>query len=222
MDILVSPSLMCADLLHLEDEIRALEEAGTDMFHLDIMDGHFVHNFVFGEDIVKAIRKATGLPLDTHLVIYNPEKYIERFVKAGSNIITVHQEACKDLSSIIQQIRECGAKPCIALNPETPLKKIESLLPQLSMVNIMGVNPGFSGQKMVSGTIEKIGNLRQLVRERDLDLDIEIDGGVNRETAPLMINAGANVIVIGRTILFSKERSQYKEVVTFLKKLRCN
>ncbi len=219
MKILVSPSLMCADLLHLGEEVRALEEAGADMLHIDIMDGHFVPNFVFSEDIIKAVRSATNLPLDTHLMIYNPEKYIESFVEAGSNVIAVHQEACKDLSSVIRQIREYGAKPCITINPETSLEEIESLLPQVSMVNIMGVNPGFSGRKLVPGTIEKIRDLRRLIKGKDLNLDIEVDGGVNRKCVSLMINAGANVIVAGRQILFSRKRSQYKEIITFLKEL---
>ncbi len=220
MNILVSPSLMCADLLHLGEEIKALEKAGVDMFHLDIMDGRFVPNFAFGEDIVKAVRKATNLPLDIHLLIYNPEKYIERFVEAGSDIITVHREACSNAYSAVVIIKKHGVKACLAINPETPLREIDVILPEISMVDIMGVNPGFTGKNLAPGIIEKIRALRELVEEKNLNLDIEIDGGVNRESVPLLVNAGVNVVVVGRQILFSKKKSQYEGVITFLKELK--
>jgi len=221
MNILVSPSLMCADLLHLADEIEALEQAGADMFHIDVMDGHFVSNFVFGEDIVNAVRRATTLPLDVHLVVYNPHMYIERFAQAGAAVITVHQEACENISSVIRMIKECGAAPSVAINPETSIKEIEGILSEISVVNVMGICPGFAGGTLIPATREKIKELRGVIQKKDIRLDIQIDGGVNRDTVSSIVDAGANVIIVGRQMLFSNPRDKYKDVITFLKGLPC-
>jgi len=221
MEIRVSPSLMCADLLRLGDEIEALEKAGADMFHLDVMDGHFVPNFVFGEDMVKAVRRGTDLPLDVHLWIYNPEKHIARFAEAGASVITVHKETCEDVRSVIHAIGESGASPCVAVNPETPISEIEDILSEVSMVDIVGIGRAFAGQELAPGTIDKIKTLKELAKKKNLHLNIEIDGGVNRETVPSIVGAGANVVIVGGQMLFHKERKEYKKVIDYLKGLQC-
>ncbi|MEK6646488.1 MAG: ribulose-phosphate 3-epimerase [Candidatus Firestonebacteria bacterium] len=220
MSILVSPSLMCADLLNLGCELKSLKKAGVDMFHIDVIDGHFANNFAFGEDIVKAVRKATDLPLDIHLMVYNPEKYVKRFIDAGANIITIHLEACKnDIHSVIRLIKNDGAKVSLAINPETPIRDFENIFGQISILNVMGVPPGFAGCKLSPGIIKKIKNVRKLITKKKLDLDIQIDGGVNNETVSQLVNAGVNILIVGRQILFKHSSNQYKRIINFFKKM---
>jgi ribulose-phosphate 3-epimerase len=222
MKIKVSPSLMCADLLHLAEELAALEEAGADMLHLDVMDGHFVPNFVFGEDMVKAVRKGTGLPLDVHLAVDRPKRFIERFVQAGADIITIHTEACEDIAGVIEAIRSSGARPCVAVKADTGIDELEEVLPRVSMVDVMGIRSAFAGQQLSPATTDRIKALRKMAGRLHQALDIEIDGGVNRDTVTSVVAAGANVVILGRQMLFHEERNRYKEVIEFLKGLQCD
>jgi ribulose-phosphate 3-epimerase len=213
--ILVAPSILSADFLKLGEEIRAVEAAGADMIHVDVMDGHFVPNITIGPLVVKAAAKATKLPLDVHLMIEHPEKYIEVFAKAGANIISVQAEASNNLKRDIDLIRSCGVKPAVVINPKTPLKAIHDVLGQVSMVLIMSVNPGFEGQKFMPEVLPKVQELRDLINTKGLHLDIEIDGGINTETSKLAVDAGANVLVAGSAIYYSED---YKTVIESLKK----
>jgi ribulose-phosphate 3-epimerase len=215
MKILVAPSILSADFLKLGEEIRAVEAAGADMIHVDVMDGHFVPNITIGPLAVRAAARATKLPLDVHLMIEHPEKYIEIFAKAGANIISVQAEASKNLQRDIDLIKSCGVKAAVVINPKTPLKAIHDVLGQVSMVLIMSVNPGFEGQKFMPEVLPKVTELREHINTKGLKLDIEIDGGINPETSKLAIDAGANVLVAGSAIYYSKD---YKAVIDSLKK----
>ncbi len=193
---------MCADLLNLAEQVRYLEEGGADYLHFDIMDGHFVPNFTFGPDILKAVDKISTLTKDVHLMIENPELYIQMFVDAGGDILTVHVEACTHLHRTLSQIREKGAKAAVALNPATPLESIEYVLEDVDMVLIMTVNPGFAGQRFIPAMVEKVEELSKLVEERGLNIDIEVDGNINERTIKLLKAAGANVFVGGSSSIF--------------------
>lgn len=194
----IAPSLLAADFSTLAAEIRRVEEGGCDMLHLDVMDGHFVPNLTIGPFIVAAIRKLTKLPLDTHLMIENPEKYVAEFAKAGSDIITVHAEACKDLGKLLDQIGSLGAKRGVSLKPATPLSAVEPFLDKTDMVLLMTVNPGFGGQSFMREVLPKIEALRKIYAG-----DIEVDGGINKDTSKETVKAGANVLVAG-TAIFGK------------------
>lgn len=197
--IRIAPSLLAADFARLESEIRRVEEAGCDMLHIDVMDGHFVPNITVGPFIVKAIRKVTKLPLDTHLMIENPEKYIKEFVDAGSDGITIHAEACDGgLDRVLDLIRASKVTCGVSLKPASPLSMIENYLSKIDMVLLMTVNPGFGGQSFMREVLPKIKALRQIYRG-----DIEVDGGINKETSRETIEAGANVLVAG-TAVFGK------------------
>jgi len=210
MVLKIAPSILSADFGNLEDEIKKVEKAGADLIHIDVMDGHFVPNITIGPLIVKAARKATKLPLDVHLMIENPDKYIPAFAKAGADIITIHVEASKDLERDIALIKKNGAKPGVVVNPATPVEKVFPYLDQVAMILIMSVYPGFAGQKFIPEVLPKIKKLRQKT-----NIDIEVDGGVTPENAAQVIKAGANVLVAGSAIFGVKN---YRAVIEKLKK----
>lgn len=198
--IKVAPSILSADFTILKEEIEKVEKAGADYLHVDIMDGMFVPNITFGQGMVSAIKKVATVPLDVHLMIEKPERYIEQFAKAGADIITVHEEATTHLNRTLQQIKDCGAKAAVSLNPHTPIENIENVLYMLDMVLIMTINPGFPGQKYIESTTEKITKLKKIIDEKGYDIDIEVDGGINGTTAKTVVKAGANILVAGSYI----------------------
>lgn len=205
----IAPSILSADFARLGEEIQDVERGGADWIHVDVMDGHFVPNITIGPLIVDAIRPVTKLPLDVHLMIEEPDRYIPPFAKSGADWITVHQEACRHLHRTIHLIKEQGVKAGVVLNPATPLVTIESMLPDLDMVLLMTVNPGFGGQKFIPSVVAKIRELRRLLDERGLGhVEIEIDGGVNKETARQCIEAGATVLVAGNAVFNQPDRAQ--------------
>ncbi|EST52696.1 ribulose-phosphate 3-epimerase [Brevibacillus panacihumi W25] len=205
----IAPSILSADFARLGEEIQDVERGGADWIHVDVMDGHFVPNITIGPLIVDAIRPVTKLPLDVHLMIEEPDRYIPQFAKSGADWITVHQEACRHLHRTIHLIKEQGVKAGVVLNPATPLVTIESMLPDLDMVLLMTVNPGFGGQKFIPSVVAKIRELRRLLDERGLGhVEIEIDGGVNKETARQCIEAGATVLVAGNAVFNQPDRAQ--------------
>ena len=201
MKIYVAPSILSADFAELGNEIRKIEAAGADLVHVDVMDGHFVPNISLGIPVVKCARKATKLPFDVHLMIENPDRYIDAFAEAGADIITVHQEACVHLHRTIQMIKKRNLKAAAALNPATPVSTLESILPDLDMVLLLSVNPGFGGQSYIPATTRKIAALRRMADELGMpDLDIEVDGGVDPVTCKEVRAAGANVLVAGSAV----------------------
>ncbi|ENQ3106650.1 ribulose-5-phosphate 3-epimerase [Bacillus sp. 491mf] len=204
--IKIAPSILSADFSRLGEEIKDVEKGGADYIHVDVMDGHFVPNITIGPLIVEAIRPITSLPLDVHLMIENPDQYIEAFAKAGADIITVHVEACAHLHRTIQLIKSHGIKAGVVLNPHTPVSMIEHVLEEIDMVLLMTVNPGFGGQKFIHSVLPKVKQVADMVRERNLQVEIEIDGGVNAETAKLCVEAGANVLVAGSAVYNEKDR----------------
>ena len=206
----IAPSILSADFARLGEEIKAVEAAGADWIHADVMDGHFVPNITFGPLVVEAVRRVTALPIDVHLMIENPDDYIDAFVKAGATYISVQIESCVHLNRSLQLIRECGAKPGVVLNPSTPLQSLEWILEYVDYVLIMSVNPGFGGQDFISSSLEKIKILRQIIQRRDLNTLIEIDGGVNENTIADIAAAGVDIFVAGSAIFGSRD---YKETI---------
>ncbi|EJL46136.1 ribulose-phosphate 3-epimerase [Brevibacillus sp. CF112] len=205
----IAPSILSADFARLGEEILDVERGGADWIHVDVMDGHFVPNITIGPLIVEAIRPVTKLPLDVHLMIEEPDRYILQFAKSGADWITVHQEACRHLHRTLYLIKEQGVKAGVVLNPATPIATIEPVLPDLDMVLLMTVNPGFGGQKFIHNVVPKIKALRDLLNERGLDhVEIEIDGGVNAETARLCEEAGATVLVAGSAVFNQPDRAK--------------
>ncbi len=197
----IAPSLLSADFSKLQEDITLMEEGGADLHHVDVMDGHFVPNITFGPFIVKAIKKCASIPLDVHLMIENPELYIEDFANAGSDYITVHVEACPHIHRTIQQIKATGAKAGVSLNPGTPLSSIEDILGDVDLILIMSVNPGFGGQSFIESSLDKIKRLRALLTERGLDhVEIEIDGGVKLDNIDRVAEAGVDIFVSGSGI----------------------
>ena len=199
------PSILSADFTRLGEQVREAEEAGAQRIQIDIMDGHFVPNITMGPLVVEAVRRCTKLPLEAHLMITNPEQYIEDFAQAGADVIIVHQEASPHLHRIIQQIKTAGKMAAIALTPSTPVFMLQDILSLLDMVLIMTVNPGFGGQEFISETLPKIAHLRQTITERGLQCDIEVDGGIHEGTVPLVVQAGANLLVAGSAVYNRRE-----------------
>ncbi len=212
----VAPSILSADFGRLAEEVKAVEAAGADCIHVDVMDGRFVPNITIGPVVVQAVKKATTLPLDVHLMIIEPEKYIEDFVKAGAAIVSVHVETCPHLHRTLQQIRSAGAKPSVVLNPSTPLSAIEEVLTEVDQVLLMSVNPGFGGQAFIPSTVEKIRKLRAMLDAKGLaKVDIEVDGGIGPDTVKSVVAAGANVLVAGHAVFRSKD---YRAAIATLKR----
>ena len=200
MEILISPSILAADFGRLAAEVKAVSEAGCDYIHVDVMDGHFVPNITIGQPVVAAVKEATDLPLDVHLMIEEPERYVEDFAAAGADLICVHQEACRHLHRTLQQIRAAGKRPAVSLNPATPLQALEWVLGDVDMVLIMSVNPGFGGQSFIPEALDRVRALRQMITDRGLTVDIEVDGGVVVDNVAEVAGAGANVLVSGTGI----------------------
>lgn len=215
--IKIAPSILSADFSNLASEVKKVEEAGADLLHIDVMDGHFVPNISLGPPIIASLRDKTSLPFDVHLMISQPDRYIENFIKAGADIICVHAETCTHLNSTINQIKGFGIKAAVALNPATSLSVIEYSLESIDMVLIMTVNPGFGGQSFIRSMLGKIKALKSMIDERKLIIDLEVDGGINQSNIREVIDAGANVIVAGSAVYNSKD---IKEAIDGLKSMR--
>ncbi|RKD27831.1 ribulose-5-phosphate 3-epimerase [Caminicella sporogenes DSM 14501] len=213
----IAPSILSANFANLLDDIKAVEKAGVDLLHIDVMDGHFVPNITIGPLVLESIKGKTNLPFDVHLMINNPDMYISRFAEAGADIITVHVETCPHLHRTIQNIKSHGIKAAVSLNPATPLCLIEEVLHELDMVLIMSVNPGFGGQKFIENSLKKIENLKEMIDNQKLDIDIEVDGGIKIDNVDKVVKAGANVIVAGSAIFNSD--NIFEAVKMFRKKI---
>ena len=212
----IAPSILSADFSQLGEEIKAVEAAGADWIHVDVMDGHFVPNITIGPMIVKAVRKVTNLPIDVHLMIENPDRFIQDFAKAGASLISVQVETCTHLHRTIHFIRECGCRPGAVLNPATPASALEWILDDLDFVLIMSVNPGFGGQKFIQSALQKTRDMRRWIQSKNLPTLIEIDGGVNETTILEISKAGADVFVAGSAIFGSND---YGKTISTLKQI---
>jgi ribulose-phosphate 3-epimerase len=218
--IQIAPSILSADFTRLGEQVAAAQAGGADCIHCDVMDGHFVPNMTIGPLVIEAVRRATTLPIDVHLMIERPEHYIPAFVAAGANSLSVHGETCPHLHRTIQQIVESGARASVALNPATPLNTLDEILPELDMVLVMTVNPGFGGQSFIEATLDKVRRLRQKADEMGLDLEIEVDGGINVETVGRVVAVGANVLVAGSAIFGSDEYATSSAIAARIAALR--
>jgi ribulose-phosphate 3-epimerase len=203
--IKLAPSILSADFARLGEQIDEVASAGADYIHVDVMDGHFVPNITIGALVVASIRPVTTLPLDVHLMIEHPERYISQFIQAGADIVTVHVEASPHLHATIRLIKELGAKAGISINPPTPLGAVEEFLPHVDLVLVMSVNPGFGGQSFIPETLPRIAHIRKLLDDRALHAELEVDGGINADNAPDIVRAGANVLVAGNSIFRAQE-----------------
>ena len=208
----IAPSILSADFAKMGEEVQSLEKCGADVIHCDVMDGVFVNNITFGIKMVEDIRKMTTLPLDCHLMIVQPEKYVERFAKAGADIITVHFEACQDnLKEVLALIKATGKKCGAVINPDTPVEKIKDVIPMCDMVLVMSVFPGFGGQKFIPEVLDKLREVRAIIDESGKDIDLEVDGGVTVENVEEIKAAGANLIVAGSTVFKASDRAEIIE-----------
>ncbi len=196
----IAPSILASDFSRLGEQVAEAEAAGADWIHVDVMDGRFVPNITLGPVVVQAVRRSTRLPLDVHLMIVEPERYVEDFIAAGANRLTVHAETCPHLHRTVQQIRAAGAKPGVVINPATPLAAVEEILPDIDLLLIMSVNPGFGGQTFIEGSVGKIARARALRDQVGSTAEIEVDGGIDAHTAPRVVAAGATVLVAGSAI----------------------
>ncbi|RYE81575.1 MAG: ribulose-phosphate 3-epimerase [Myxococcales bacterium] len=203
----IAPSILSADFTRLGEEVRAAEEAGADWIHFDVMDGRFVPNLTFGPPVLKAVRKVTKLPLDVHLMIVEPERYLEDFAEAGADGMTVHVEASPHLQRTLRRIRELGKRAGVVLNPHTPEEVLRYVLGDIDLVLVMSVNPGFGGQAFLPEVLPKVAAIRKMIDDAKLPIDLEIDGGINPETAPLAIAAGARVLVAGSAVFGQADRA---------------
>jgi ribulose-phosphate 3-epimerase len=199
-ETVIAPSILACDFGRLFDEIQAVTDAGADWIHVDVMDGHFVPNITIGPRIVEAVRDATQLPLDVHLMIQQPERHIDAFVKAGATIVGIHAEACPHLHRTVAQIREAGARASVTINPGTPANAVEAVLGDVDQVLVMTVNPGFGGQRFIAGTLAKVETLRGWIEDRGLAITLEVDGGITEDTIASAARAGANAFVAGTAI----------------------
>ena len=215
--MILSPSILSADFSMLGEQIKIADEAGAEYIHLDVMDGDFVPSISFGMPVIASLRKTTKKVFDVHLMIKEPIRYIEEFVKAGADLITVHFEACEDLEMTINKIKSYGVKCAVAINPETSVKVLLPYLEDVDMILIMTVNPGFGGQKYIDSCTDKIKQLREMLDERDLDTDIEVDGGIKLNNVRTVLNAGANVIVAGSAVFGGDIAENVKEFQHILK-----
>ncbi len=204
----IAPSILSADFARLADEIQRVEAAGADLLHVDVMDGHFVPNLTIGPPVVKALRAVTDLPLDVHLMVEDADALLSDFIEAGSNNLTVHVEACPHLHRTIQRIKEAGVQASVVLNPATPLSVLHEILPEVSMVLLMSVNPGFGGQSFIPSTLNKIRTLKQEITARNLNVAIEVDGGVKAANAGAIRDAGADVLVAGTAVFGESDYAQ--------------
>src|SRR6266700_4290887 len=199
------PSILSADFTRLGDQVRDAEAAGAERIQVDVMDGHFVPNITMGPMVLEAVRRCTRLPLEAHLMITNPELYIDTFARAGADLIIVHYEVCPHLHRVIQQIRAAGKMVGVALNPSTPVFMLDDMLPLLDLLLVMTINPGFGGQALIPETLPKISKARRMILERGLKCDVEVDGGINAETIPAVVQAGASLLVAGSAVYNDKE-----------------
>ena len=211
--IKIAPSILAADFSKLGEEVLEVERAGADLIHIDVMDGHFVPNITMGPIVVEALRPLTKLPLDVHLMIENADQYIESFAKAGADYITVHVEASPHLHRTIQLIRSFGVKPGVVLNPHTPIETIQHVLEDIDMVLFMTVNPGFGGQKFIHSVVPKVKQLSDIIKERNLSIEIEIDGGINEETIKPCVEAGATILVAGSAIYNAPDKAKALQTI---------
>ncbi|PID17025.1 ribulose-phosphate 3-epimerase [Sporosarcina sp. P34] len=211
--IKIAPSILAADFAKLGEEVNEVEKAGAELIHIDVMDGHFVPNITMGPIVVEALRPLTELPLDVHLMIENPDAYIEDFATAGADYITVHVEACPHLHRTLQLIKSTGAKPGVVLNPHTPIEQILHVLEEIDMVLFMTVNPGFGGQSFIHSVLPKVKQLSDIIKERNLSIEIEIDGGINEETIKPCVEAGATIFVAGSAIYGKEDRAKALQAI---------
>ena len=211
---IISPSLLSANFSNISEDIRKIEDVGANRFHLDVMDGHFVPNITIGPPVIESIRKVTDLPLDVHLMIENPDRYIKSFVDAGADILSVQVEACPHLNRTVQIIKELEVKAGVVLNPATPLSSLEEVLHELDMVLIMTVNPGFGGQTFIPSMLDKISNLNDIMNNYEDEIELQVDGGINPENAGNIKESGASVLVAGSAIFKSKD---YKKAIKNLR-----
>lgn len=214
----IAPSILSADFAKLGENIKTVEQAGIRYLHIDVMDGLFVPSISFGMPIISSVRKITDMVFDVHLMIENPERYIEEFAKCGADIITVHAEACKHLDRVITQIKEAGCKAAVALNPATPLSAVEYVLDKLDMVLVMSVNPGFGGQKYIPYSTEKIKSLKKMIEDKGLSVLIEVDGGVNASNAAEIMEAGVDIAVMGSAVFGGEIKENIAKVQKIINK----
>lgn len=205
MSVAIAPSILAADFTRLGDEIARVEAAGVEYLHVDVMDGHFVPNITFGPPVVRAVRKATQLPLDVHLMLADPDRYLDAFAEAGASIITVHAEATPHLHRTVQRIHSLGAKAGVAINPATPVHALEEIVPDVDLLLVMSVNPGFTGQVFLPGSVRKIEAARQLIASRGSQAAIEVDGGIDQTNIASVVRAGASMVVAGASIFHTPD-----------------